>query len=426
MKPMHFVVLAILAAVSTALAITSYAANNTWSPGRVSGARMFPALASNAGTVAAIELRQGPNVLTLEKAEGGHWRLKERGGYPVPADKVRTLMVSLAEADLVEAKTRVADRYGLIDLEEPTGAGAKSRSVRLLDAKGSVLAEAVVGKKRSDAFGFGKSGTYVRKPGDAQTWLANADLDVSADLKDWVKTDVFQIDSSKVSRVTVEMPGEQPLKIERNADKKLTVAGIPQGQKLKDEGTADSIARAAAYIDFDDVRKQTSSAAPKDVSTIKLETDNGLTGDLAPAQGWRRAMAVGDGRRRGRCQEGGRRDHGTHRRLGIPDQRQQGRLAPQAPRRPVREGRRREGKRRSLSGEIVSRMQASYRHDRAPSMSRASPLRSLTRVSRLLADPAQEVRRAALDRQHHQRRVGVWVQLACLRHHAVGEPGPAS
>jgi hypothetical protein len=299
MKPKHFVILAILAAVSTVVAITSYAANNTWSPGRVSGARMFPALASNAGSVAAIELRQGPKVLTVEKADGGAWRLKERGGYPVPADKVRALMVALAEADLVEAKTRVADRYGLIDLEEPTGAGAKSRSVRLLDAKGSVLAEAVVGKKRSDAFGFGKVGTYVRKPGDAQTWLANADLDVSADLKDWVKTDVFQTDSSKVSRVTVEMPGEQPLMIERNADKKLAVAGIPQGQKLKDEGVADSIARAAAFIDFDDVRKQTSSAAPKDISTIKLETDNGLSVTLrlrkdGDAQ-WLSLNAAGEG-----------------------------------------------------------------------------------------------------------------------------------
>ena len=46
MKPMHFVALAIVALVSVALAITTYAANNTWSPGRVAGARMFPALAA--------------------------------------------------------------------------------------------------------------------------------------------------------------------------------------------------------------------------------------------------------------------------------------------------------------------------------------------------------------------------------------------
>jgi hypothetical protein len=235
---------------------------------------MFPALASNAGNVAAIELRQGTKQLTIEKADSG-WRLKERGGYPVPADKVRALMVSLAEADLVEAKTRVADRYGLIDLEDPTGAAAKSRSVRLLDAKGGVIAEAVVGKKRGDAFGFGKVGTYVRKPGDAQTWLANVEVDASADLKDWIKTGRVPGRQLQGQPRHHRDPGEQPLKVERGADKKLAVLGIPPGLKLKDDGAGDAIARAAAYVDFDDVRKLPAGAAPKDASTIKLEADNG-------------------------------------------------------------------------------------------------------------------------------------------------------
>ena len=73
----------------------------------------------------------------------------------------------LAEAELVEAKTRRADRYALLELEDPAAKDAKSRLVRVLDGKGSVLAEVVVGKKRIDAFGVGKSGTYVRKPADA-------------------------------------------------------------------------------------------------------------------------------------------------------------------------------------------------------------------------------------------------------------------
>ena len=130
MKPQHFVILAILAAVSTVLAITSYAANNTWSPGSVSGARMLPALSSNAATIAAIELRQGAKILTVEKADGGAWRLKERGGYPVAADKVRALMVSLAEADLAQNSLGLAcpqnnhGRAGHIN-----GNGCRSRSV---------------------------------------------------------------------------------------------------------------------------------------------------------------------------------------------------------------------------------------------------------------------------------------------------------
>ena len=158
----------------------------------------------------------------------------------------------------------------------------------------------------------------------------------SADLKDWVKTDVFQTDSSKVARVTVEMPGEQPLKIERNADKKLTVAGIPQGQKLKEEGTADFITRAAANIDFDDVRKQSSSAAAKDVSTIKLETDNGLDRHPAPAQGWRCAMAVGDAAGEGDAKKAADEITARTAGLGVQDlSSNKVYLSPQAPRRPA-------------------------------------------------------------------------------------------
>ena len=82
--------------------------------------------------------------------------------------------------------------------------------------------------------GTGKSGTYVRKPGDPQTWLANAELDASAAAKDWLKTSVFTADAAKISRVTIEIPGEQPLRIERQAapakddkDAKQSVLPIP-------------------------------------------------------------------------------------------------------------------------------------------------------------------------------------------------------
>ena len=34
-------------------------------------------------------------------------------------------------------------------------------------------------------------------------------------VKDWVKTGVFETDAAKISRVTIEIPGEEPLKVER-------------------------------------------------------------------------------------------------------------------------------------------------------------------------------------------------------------------
>ena len=192
--------------------------------------------------------------------------------------------------------------------------------MRLLDDKGGVIAEAVVGKKRSDAFGFGKGGTYVRKPGDAQTWLANAELDASADLKDWMKTDVFQVDSSKVSRVTIEIPGEQPLKVERGADKKLALVGIPAGPEVEGRGRRRCHrARGRQHRLRGRAQAAGRRRRRKDASTVKLETDGGLAVTLRLRKEGEGNWLTVDGRRRRRRQEDRRRDQRAHAGLGVQD-----------------------------------------------------------------------------------------------------------
>lgn len=292
MTPRNFVYLSIAAALSVLFAVVSFASNNQWSTGKAAGAKLLPTLVSDASQIATIEVRQGDNVMVLERA-GGSWSLKNRGNYAADPSRVRTLLVGLAEADLIESKTRRPDRYAALELEDPADKSAKSRLVRLLGAKGNVMGEVVIGKKRLDLLGTGKSGTYVRKPGDPQTWLANAELDASAVAKDWLKTSVYTADAAKISRVSIEIPGEQALRIERQAapvkdDKdakqsvpdpaagKLQFAGFPPAdKKLKDAGAAESIARALASIDMDDVRKLDAAPAAAGVSTVKIESADG-------------------------------------------------------------------------------------------------------------------------------------------------------
>jgi hypothetical protein len=276
MKPKPFAALAVATVACLVLAITTYAAQNRWAQAAVSGTALFPALAAQAGTVAKIELKQGDKAIVLARSKDG-WALTDRAAYPAKAEAVRGLIVKLAQAELVEAKTRNKDRYALLELEDPGGKDAKSRSVRLLDDKGTVLADAVVGKKRYDAFGASKSGTYVRKPNDAQTWLSNADLDVAVAARTWVQPTVLDLPVAKISKATVEIPGEQPLTIERDATdaSKYSIAAMPEGKKLKAGAGPDSIVRAAGNIEMEDVRK--SEGAPgTDAGTVKLEGDGGL------------------------------------------------------------------------------------------------------------------------------------------------------
>jgi Domain of unknown function (DUF4340) len=277
MKPRAFAALSVVTVVALVVAIATYAAQNRWSHVKVSGAGLVPGLAAQASGIAKIELKQGEKALTLARDKEA-WSLADRGGYPAKPEGVRALLVKLAGAELVESKTRNKDRYALLELEDPAAKDAKSRLLRLLDDKGGVIAEAVVGKKRLDAFGGNKSGTYVRKPGDAQTWLASADLDVSVAVRDWVQTGVLDVPAAKIAKVTVEIPGEEPLVIARDAGDatKYALVGMPEGKKLKEGAGIDAIVRAAGNIDLEDVRKPAAAAAPGDVSVVKIEADGGL------------------------------------------------------------------------------------------------------------------------------------------------------
>jgi Domain of unknown function (DUF4340) len=299
MTPRTFVKIALAAAASSLVALTVYAASAPWSETRTTGAKLAPALAASGAKPASIVIGQGTTALTLTVTAAGKWTIKDRNDYPAEAEPVRKLLVALAQAELVEPKTRNPDRYSVLELEDPTAKDAKSKSVRVLDAKGAVLADVIVGKRRFEAFGAGKSGTYVRSGKDNLTWLANTEIDAATDVKRWIKAGIFETDGAKLQDVKLEVVGEEALEIAR-VDGKLAFKGVPgDGKKLKDPSAAETIARAAAQIEADDVRRLEQPPAGTGFSVVTLKGDKGLEialrvrrdGDAA----WVSVVATGDG-----------------------------------------------------------------------------------------------------------------------------------
>jgi uncharacterized protein DUF4340 len=299
MKPRTIAELALIALVALLVAATSYISQNRWSQAKVTGAPLFPSLSSQGPKIARIELRQGDKKLALERKEQS-WVLADRGGYPAKSEAVRTLLVRLSEAQLVEPKTRKSDRFAMLELEDAGAKDTKSREVRLLDQQGAVIAQAIIGKKRLDAFGSSKAGTYVRWPEDAQAWLANTDVEISAGVRDWVQPTLIDQDAAKIKSVTVEMPNEAPLRIEREAGDagKHKLVAIPEGKKLKQGGDVDAIVRAVGSLDLEDVRKLDPATAG-DASSARFLTDSGLSVTLRlrrdGEETWVAVSAQGDG-----------------------------------------------------------------------------------------------------------------------------------
>lgn len=275
-KPQHFAALAAVTVVMVVAAAALNASSNSWSSGRTDGELLAPRLRSDINAVATVEVSQGDKKLSFAR-DGEHWTVKERSGYPAAAEKVRKLLLTLAEARLVEPKTAIKDRLAMLELEDPKAKDAKSHLVRVLDTSGRPIAEVLVGKSRYDAFGAGRSGVYVRRAGETQSWLATGDPKVPTEFKDWISATVFQIDANDILRVTLEHKGEAPLVIEKGAQAgaKYKIAGA-DGKKLKQGFTVEQVPQAFAALEVDDVRKLDAPPAGDDVTIAKLERKDGL------------------------------------------------------------------------------------------------------------------------------------------------------
>lgn len=274
MKPQQFAALAAAAVVSLVLALMAYTAAAPWKAA-VSQGKLFPRFADTASRVSTIELSQGSSKLLLER-KGDVWTLKERDGYPANSEKVRALLTGLTTAELVEPKTRKVERYTELEVEDPAGSNANSYMLKLLDASGATVNELIVGKQSKDAFGASRNGTFVRRPGDEQTWLVNSALEAKSDIKAWVKPRIWETQVNRIRKIRVETAGEQPYDIAWDvAAKRHRLTDVPKGKRVKYVNGADDIAEALTKIDLDDVRKAAASSSDP-VSTVEFEIEGGL------------------------------------------------------------------------------------------------------------------------------------------------------
>jgi Domain of unknown function (DUF4340) len=163
----------------------------------------FPALRADPDAVAKVVLTMPDHSITLVRETGDRWSALERFGYPVDSAKVRALIVALADMRLVEAKTRLPERYPRLEVEDPTEADAKSRLLRAEGADGKVLAEAILGKRQHRLTGNQAAGTYLRRPGEEQSWLASGGVDLDTAVVDWLDDQIVDLDPERIGRIEI-------------------------------------------------------------------------------------------------------------------------------------------------------------------------------------------------------------------------------
>jgi Domain of unknown function (DUF4340) len=279
---MHARSLTLLASATAALAVIAIAVLASGDRGvsrAAPGQSAFPALAARLGDVVSVTVSRNGTTMTLIR-DGDNWLVAEKGNYPANVAKISQIVRAMADLTLVEPKTQNPDLYPRLEVEDP--GNGKSALVAVKDKSGGDLAQAIVGKRRYDRLGAGNDGVYLRKPGEAQSWLARGTLDPSGDVASWLDRQIIDISEKKIAKVILTQADGTKLVISRSApDAHFAVEDAPADTKFKSESTISGPAGALETLDLDDVKPASELPVPdKDVVTASFTTFEGLTIDV--------------------------------------------------------------------------------------------------------------------------------------------------
>jgi hypothetical protein len=277
MSPKSFLVLAAVTVVTTVAAVFAILGQPTVTTLRFVDQPAFPALRENPDAVGKITLTAPAGTITLVRETGDRWSALERYGYPVDPKRVRNLVVALADMRLIERKTAQPERYGRLQVEAPNAEKAQSQLVRLETADGKVLAEAIIGKERYRLTGTEPTGTYLRRPDEAQSWLASGGVQIEHEIARWLDGEIVQLDPAAIRRIEIERAGEPGYAAERaKPDDPLQLAGLAEGEALKQDADLNHLTGALSSVRLDDVKPRDQLSWPAQQNTAQIDTFDGV------------------------------------------------------------------------------------------------------------------------------------------------------
>ena len=139
----------------------------------------------------------GTRLLAFTRQDGV-WRFEQRDNYPAKQELVTETLLALADLKALEARTAKPKWHRALGLSRPEDFG-KAVRFRVLDAEGNILAAILMGnEERSEAeaslqvtsIGPDLRNFYIRRDGEAQTWLARGRLPRSPEPAAWISMDL--------------------------------------------------------------------------------------------------------------------------------------------------------------------------------------------------------------------------------------------
>lgn len=210
----------------------------------------FADLAPRAVSATRIEITgDAGRVLLLQT--GGQWVLPDQAGYPADQGRVRALLLGLSELVLREERTSQPADYARLGVADPSASVGGGTLVRVMDGSGLTLAAVIIGHARPAGEREGMA-FYVRRPDQAQAWLAAGTVEARPNLAFWRDNAILDIDQARIVEITAERGGSA-LTLARQGE--TLVMRTPAEHGPLDRYKVDDAGRALQNLTFEDVRR---------------------------------------------------------------------------------------------------------------------------------------------------------------------------
>jgi len=258
-----------LAGALVILAILAVIGQREQQPQTQSGDMFLPGLMESLDDVRRVEIVGAGEepVATLERRESG-WVVLERGEYPADLTKTRHALLSLAETQILEAKTANPALHDRLGLEAITAGTAGGVAVELIGPAEPV--RIIVGNAEGDYQ------RYVRRQDEDQTYLINRDPQLGTSAVDWLDTAIVNVDGDRIQHVTVSRSDGEPLVVSKavRGQPNFTVENIPEDREIRYDSIANVMGNILESLTFDDVEPVTETT--DEVIVTEFRTFDGL------------------------------------------------------------------------------------------------------------------------------------------------------
>ncbi len=211
------------------------------------GELLFPQLRDDINAVESVTITAPEAVVANLTPVDNSWELAERNGYPGNAGQLRQLLLALADARLIEAKTANPEYYHRLGVEDIATENAGGILVQVQTANSDYAV--IIGNQVQGEY------AYVRRPDEAGSWLIDRSPEAPRRTQGWLDRSLTDVDANLVHSVQILHPDGETIGLTKSDPEAstFTVLEVPAGRELQHAGVANAIGGVLDNLTLDDV-----------------------------------------------------------------------------------------------------------------------------------------------------------------------------